>query len=58
MTNEEKEALQQELTDIFVKYNLNVAVGLTQKGIAIRSQDAERVDVLNVGYVRASSKRQ
>lgn len=43
-----RKALQEELLDLFAKYDVNVGVGLTQTGIAIRSQDS-RVDALNLG---------
>jgi hypothetical protein len=45
-------ALQTHLNDVFKRYGLEVAVGLTKGGVAIRSQD-ERVDAINLGTVRA-----
>lgn len=45
-------ALQKELNELFEKYGVQVAVGLTKGGVAIRSQD-ERVDALNLGPVQA-----
>jgi hypothetical protein len=47
-----REALQRDLLTVFERYGVNVAVGLTRHGVAIRSQD-ERVDAANVGAVRA-----
>jgi hypothetical protein len=47
----DREALQAELLAIFERYGLSVAVGITNQGVAIRSQD-ERVDAANVGDVR------
>ena len=44
--------LQMELGDLFDRYNVNVAVGLTGDGICIRSQD-EHVDAINLGEVEA-----
>ena len=45
-------ALQDDLVAIFEKYDLDVSVGVTRKGVAVRSQDA-RVDVKNLGEVVA-----
>lgn len=44
--------LQSELLDLFDRYNVSVGVGITQDGVAIRSQD-EHVDALNLGQVIA-----
>lgn len=52
VTDEEKYALQQELIELFQRYDITVAVGLTRAGIALRSQD-ERVDARNIGEIRA-----
>jgi hypothetical protein len=54
MTDEEKQNLQGTLVSVFTQHNLDVAVGLTQEGIAIRSQDS-RVDCLNLGPVKAAT---
>lgn len=44
----DRKALQDELLDLFHRYGVHVAVGLTKTGVAVRSQD-ERVDLLNIG---------
>lgn len=44
--------VQAKLLDLFDAYGLNVAVGLTHDGIAIRSQDL-RVDATNLSAVVA-----
>jgi hypothetical protein len=36
---------------VFAIYDLKVAVGITEQGVAIRSQD-ERLDAMNVGKLR------
>lgn len=43
-------ALRDDLLELFDAYGVNVAVGVTQKGVAIRSQD-EAVDATNLGAV-------
>lgn len=43
--------LRHRLNEAFKLYGLDVAVGLTHGGVAIRSQD-ERVDATNIGTVR------
>lgn len=45
----QKEVLQQELLDLFKKWDLDVGVGLTKDGVAIRSQ-TDLVDATNIGY--------
>jgi hypothetical protein len=50
-TLEDRLALQRDLLVLFKRYGVSVAVGLTAKGVAIRSQD-ERVDAANMGEVR------
>lgn len=45
-------ALKRDLLELFNSYDVNVAVGLTKDGVAIRSQD-NRVDVLNIGIPKA-----
>lgn len=47
-----RHTLQEQLLDIFDRHGAKVAVGLTQDGVAIRSQDM-RVDAVNVLEVRA-----
>jgi hypothetical protein len=49
MRDDLRRMLQQELIDFFDGWNLDVGVGLTKKGIAIRSQ-TDLVDAQNVGY--------
>lgn len=44
--------LRDDLLDVFQKHGVDVAVGLTKGGVALRSQD-ERVDLLNLGKVTA-----
>jgi hypothetical protein len=46
--------VQRELNELFRRYGLSVATGLTAKGVMIGSQD-ERVDAYNLGEVRAYS---
>lgn len=46
----DRRALQADLLMVFQQHGISVAVGLTQKGVAIRSQD-ERVDAANIGEV-------
>lgn len=47
-----RHTLQEQLLDVFDRHGASVAVGLTQDGVAIRSQDM-RVDAVNVLEVRA-----
>lgn len=49
-----RHSLQEQLLDIFDRHGVQVAVGLTQDGVAIRSQD-ERVDAFNLREVQAKS---
>ena len=52
MTIAQARALQRQLEKVFKYHNLNVAVGLTKRGVAIRSQD-DAVDADNLGEVRS-----
>lgn len=44
--------VQRDLLALFKRHGLNVAVGLTREGVAIRSQDPA-VDAANIGPVTA-----
>lgn len=44
--------VQRELNELFHRYDLSVATGLTREGVTIMSQD-ERVDAKNIGEVVA-----
>lgn len=46
--------VQKELNELFRRYGLSVATGLTREGITIMSQD-DRVDAKNIGEVVAYS---
>lgn len=52
-----REELRAELLAVFQRHGLNVAVGLTAHGVAIRSQD-ERVNAFNLSEVKALPKVQ
>lgn len=48
-----RKALQEELVDLFEQYGVNVDVGLTDCGVAIRSQDEQVKCGARVRYVRS-----
>jgi hypothetical protein len=52
MTIAQARALQKQLEKVFKHHNLNVAVGITKRGVAVRSQD-DAVDATNLNEVRA-----
>lgn len=52
MTPGEARALQTRLIEVFAIHGVDVGVGITKDGVAIRSQDAH-VDAQNIGIINA-----
>jgi hypothetical protein len=52
MTPQESRLLQEVLIGVFEAFNVDVAVGITRRGISILAQD-ERVNAAHIGYPKA-----